>query len=267
MKLTEKNYYSEKANKEYCSYSEFKSFCGTGKSCGCEAHALACLNGSWKDEVSDALREGAYLDRYFEGTLEDYIEENQEYIFNKKGNKYANYIRCDEAIARCERDELFMKFMDGEKQKIFTFELFGLKWKSKLDVYHPHKAIVDLKYIKDLSEMKYVRDIGKVSWVEYYGYDIQGALYQKAVELNTGEKLPYYICAVDKGKYPDIEIIQIPDNLLSDTLSIIEYQSKRYRAVKYEGALPDRCGACDYCKATKVLTSPILVSDIGNDIR
>ncbi len=262
IKLTNDNYYTPEMKMKYASFSEFKSFCGTGKVAGCEEHAMAVLNGEWQDKVTDALWEGSYLDRYFEGTLDKFLEENQEIIFNKKGNKYANFQRCDEAIKRCERDKLFMTFMSGEKQKIFTFELFGLLWKSKLDVYHPDICIVDLKYIKDLKEMKYVKDWGKMPWIEYYGYDFQGALYQKAVEINTGKKLPFYICAVDKGEYPDIDIIQIPQSALDDALSIIEYQSKRYKAVKYDGATPDRCEDCDYCKATKVLTKPILATEL-----
>lgn len=259
MRLTAKNYYSKKANMEFCSYSEFKNFCGIGSHKGCETMAMAKLNGEWEEEPSQALLEGAYIDRYFEGTLDSYIEENWDTIHNRKGDKYAPFLRCDEAIERCKRDDLFMLFMSGEKQAIFTFELFGLKWKSKLDSYHPGKCIVDLKYIKDIRETFYVPDTGRVSWLEYYGYDYQGALYQKAVEINTGDKLPYYIAVVDKGKYPDIEIVQIPQSRLDNALSDIEYQSKRYKAVKYEGAEPERCGKCNYCKATKKLTTPISI--------
>lgn len=265
--LNNDNYYEGFNRIKYASFSEFKDFCGTGKIQGCEARSKAILEGKWYEEPSPAMLEGSYVDRFFEGTLDKFIEEQQNVIFNKKGEKYTNFKKCDEAIERCLRDKLFMKFMSGEKQKIFTFELFGMLWKSKLDVFHPHIAIVDLKYIKDLHEMKYVKDWGKMTWIEYFGYDFQGALYQKAVEINTGEKLPYYICAVDKGKYPDIDVIKIPQSMLDNALEIIEYQSKRYKAVKYEGAEADRCETCDYCRATKVLTKPILVSDLGNDIR
>lgn len=260
--VTAKNYYTPKMAIKYAGFSQFKDFCGTGFSKGCEARALAKLRGEWQDEITDALWEGSYLDRYFEGTLDVFLEENRDIIFNKKGDKYANFKRCDEAIERCLRDKLFMQFMDGEKQKIFTFEMFGMEWKSKLDVYHKDKLIVDLKYIKDIKETKYVPDFGRMSWIEYYGYDTQGAIYQKAVELNTGKKLPYYIAVVDKKKYPDIAIIQIPNSKLDNALSVVEYQSKRYKAVKLEGAEPDRCEDCDYCRATKVLTAPISLDEL-----
>lgn len=260
--VTAKNYYSKNMAMKYAGFSQYKDFCGTGKVSGCEARAMAKLKGEWQDEITDALWEGSYLDRYFEGTLDSFLEEHQDIIFNKKGAKYANFQRCDEAIERCKRDKLFMSFMAGEKQKIFTYELFGMEWKSKLDVYHKDKLIVDLKYIKDIKETKYVADWGRMTWVEYFGYDIQGALYQKAVELNTGKKLPYYIAVVDKGKYPDIAVIQIPNRILDNALALVEYQSKRYKAVKLEGATPDRCEECDYCKATRVLTSPISLDEL-----
>ena len=48
-------------------------------------------------------------------------------------------------IARIERDEYFMKYMSGQKQVIMTGELFGAKWKIKIDSYIPDVAIVDLK--------------------------------------------------------------------------------------------------------------------------
>lgn len=264
--LTNENYYNKENKIKYASFSEFKKFCGTGKSKGCEAEALAELRGEWKEEPTQAMYEGSYVDRYFEGTLEDYLVEKQSIIFNKKGDKYAPFKRCDKAIERCTKDKLFMQFMSGEKQRIFTFELFGMLWKSKLDVFHEGRAIIDLKYIKDLKEMKFVKDWGKMTWLEFYGYDTQGALYQKAVEINTGKKLPFYICAVDKGEFPDIAVIQVPQTMLDNALDLVEYQSKRYKAVKYGDVEPDRCEDCNYCKTTKVLTRPILVDELGNDL-
>ena len=53
-----------------------------------------------------------------------------------------------------------MLCMSGEKQVILTAELFGAKWKGKLDSYHnrksPYNSIVDLKVVKDLINEKYL---------------------------------------------------------------------------------------------------------------
>lgn len=266
MQIDKVNYYSLEAAMEYCGYSQFKDFCGNGKNTGCEAHALAVLKGEWKDEPTQALLEGQYVDAYFSGEFEQYVETHRDIIFNSRGSKYAHYIKADKAIERAERDKLFMQFLSGEPQRIFTAELFGMNWKIKTDFYHENKCIVDLKYIKDINETKFVKDIGHISWVEYYGYDIQGAIYQKVIELNTGKKLPYFICAIDKGEEPNIEIIQIPNNHLEYTLSLIEYQMKRYKEVKYGNAIPDRCEKCAYCKHTKILKHPIMLDELTGRI-
>ena len=55
-----------------------------------------------------------------------------------------------------------MDAMSGEKQRIFTFELFGVKWKAKLDSYNPGKAITDLKVVARMDRLQtMLREIGK----------------------------------------------------------------------------------------------------------
>ncbi len=66
MKLTNKNYYSQKANKEFFSVSQIKDFLK------CEAQAMAKLSGEWVEEPTTAMLIGSYVDSWFEGTLEDF---------------------------------------------------------------------------------------------------------------------------------------------------------------------------------------------------
>lgn len=261
-KLKSENYYNPEMAHKYCGYSQYKDFFGTGKYKGCEAKAMAILKGEWVEEPTPAMTVGSYADSFWDNTQEEWIEQHKDTVYNTRGKKYVDFEKADNALERCSRDKLFCQFMGGEHQKVMTANFFGLDWKIRMDSYNEGICIVDFKYIADLSEKKFVPDFGKVSWVEYYGYDIQGAIYQKVVEINTGKKLPYFLCAVDKGKEPDIEIIQIPDTILSDTLSLIEYNAPRYKAVKYDGAEPDRCECCDYCKHTKVLQHPIGLDEL-----
>ena len=79
---------------------------------------------------------GSYVDRYFEGTLDAFKSEHTE-MFKKDGNLKAEYVKADALIQRAERDELFMKYMSGEKQVIMTAELYGTPWKIKMDSYIP----------------------------------------------------------------------------------------------------------------------------------
>lgn len=151
MLLTSENYYSREANEEYLSVSQYKDFMGTYGKPGCEEYALAKLDGTWVEnmEDSDALMVGSYVDAHFEGTL-DLFKAQHPCMFKKDGTLMAKYIKANEMINRCERDPLFMQYMSGEKQVIMTADMFGAKWKIKIDSYHPGKCIVDFK---DLSEL------------------------------------------------------------------------------------------------------------------
>lgn len=211
MQLTSENYYSQEANQEYMSVSGYKDFAGTYGKMPCEFYGMEKLNGRWEDEKSTALLVGSYVDSYFEGSLEQFKKDNPE-IFTQKGELKANFKQAEEIIARIERDEYFMKYMSGQKQVIMTGELFGAKWKIKMDSYIPGVAIVDLKVMASITDLKWVKDIGYLDFVRYWGYDIQGAVYQEIVRQNTGEKLPFFIAGATKQTEPDIRIIHVTDN-------------------------------------------------------
>jgi len=262
MILTNENYHSKEANQAYLSTSQYKNFVGSAGKKGCEAFALAKINGEWEGKQSTAMLVGSYVDAHFEGTLDLFRAKNPE-IFTQKGGLKSEFKQAEEIIQRIERDPLFMSALSGEKQVIITFELFGAKWKAKLDslLLESNKLadpnITDLKVMKNIRQSFYIKDEGKVNFVEYWGYDIQAAIYQKGVELVYGKKLPFYIAAADKTDFPDIEVIGIPQEKLDDSLSLVEFNIKRILDLKAGLAEPDRCGMCDYCKHTKVLLAPI----------
>ena len=107
-----------------------------------------------------------------------------------------------------------------------------------------------------------VQDYGYASFVEYWGYTLQLAVYQKIVEINTGNKLPCYISVVTKETYPEIEVIYVDQLTLDHALNEIEMNMQSVLAVKNGDAEPIRCEHCDYCKSTKVLTGPINHQDL-----
>lgn len=261
MQLTAENYYSKEANREYMSVSQFKDFAGTYGKMPCEFYAMEKLEGRWEDEKTTALMVGSYVDAYFEGTLERFKEENPS-LFKRDGNLKAEYVKAEEIIARIERDEYFMKYMSGQKQVIMTGELFGTKWKIKIDSYIPDVAIVDLKIMASITDLKWVKDIGYLDFVRYWGYDIQGAIYQEIVRQNTGKKLPFYIAGATKEKEPDIRIIHVTDNYLQEALNLVEMNIPRILNVKSGEAEPDKCELCDCCRHNRVLTRPISIMDL-----
>lgn len=263
MILTSENYYSQEANREYISVSQYKDFVGTLGRPGCEAYAMAKLNEEWVEDMEDstALMVGSYVDAHFEGTL-DVFKAQHPCMFKRDGGLKAEYLRAEEVIQRIERDPLFMQYMGGEKQVIMTAEMFGHLWKIKIDSYHPGKCIVDLKVMRELRKAEYTKDFGYMNFIDYWGYHIQAAVYQEVVRINTGERLPFYIAAASKEEYPDIEVIQLEQTRLDEALAEVETNIPKVTMVKCREIEPLRCEACDYCKHTKVLTAPIWSGDL-----
>lgn len=261
MVLTSENYYSTEANLEYMSVSQYKDFAWTYGRVACEFAAIEKMAGRWKDKKTVPLLVGSYVDSYFEGTLDEFKSKNPE-IFRQDGGLRAPYAKADEIIQRIERDEYFMKFMSGQKQVIMTGELFGTKWKIKMDSYLPGIAIVDLKVMASITKLEWVRDIGYLDFVRYWGYDIQGAVYQEIVYQNTGQRLPFYIAAATKEAETDIQIIQITQNYLDEALGVVERTIPGVLRLKNGEQKPYRCELCDCCRHSRVLRHPITIGDL-----
>ena len=261
MVLTAENYYSKEANKEYMSVSQYKDFAGTYGKMACEFSAIEKLEERWAQKKTTPLLGGSYVDSYFEGTVGEFKKETPE-IFTQDGGLKAPYIQADKIIERMERDPLFMMYMSGKKQVIMTAELFGTKWKIKIDSYAEGIAITDLKVVESITKPKWVRDIGYLDFIRYWGYDIQGAIYQEVVYRNTGLRLPFYIAAGTKEEEPNIEVIQVTQNYLDEAKNMVEMNMPRILRVKNGEVEPDRCEMCDCCRHTKVLKRPISITNL-----
>lgn len=243
MTLIETNYFSPEAEAYYMGSTQFKRFMK------CPAEAMAILRGEWAEEKSTALLVGSYVDAHFSGTLDLFKAQHPD-IFKKDGTLKAEYEQANYIIGRIERDEMFMRYMNGGPQDILTGEIEGVPFKIKIDSYHKGRAIVDLKVIKDFAPVWDEEQRRKVPFVEFWGYDIQAAIYQ-AVE---GHQLPFMIAAATKEKpEPDIAIISIPQDRIDVCLEIVRQYAPVFQAIKRGEVEPTRCEHCDYCKSTKVL--------------
>ena len=251
--ITNENYFSRENEKKYMGSSQFKAFMN------CEAAALAEINGEYEKKKTAALLVGSYVDAHFEKTLDVFKAQNPE-LFKRDGSLKSDYVKAEEVISRIERDEMFMRYMSGEKQVIKTGRIAGIPFKIKIDSYHAGAAIVDMKIMKDC-ECMYKPGEGRLTFIEYWGYDIQGAIYQ-AVE---GNSLPFFIAGATKEEEPDIGIFQIPQGYLDAALDIVKEYAPRFQAIKDGRIEPVRCEKCSYCKRTKKLNKIITLEDLKNE--
>ena len=249
MVLNKLNYYSLEANKAYWSVSQFKAFNR------CEAAGLAEVEGRYRRETTDALLIGGYVDAYFSDDMEAFQERHADQMFTKKGELYAKFKDANTMINAIECQPLMMRMLEGDKQEIMSAVIDGIPWKVKMDVFNEDR-IVDLKTVKDFGDMWDETVGSRRSWIEYWGYDIQGAIYQKVVEKATGKKLPFYIAAVTKERVPDVAVIEIPQHILDAAYNLVQAKIERFDLIKTGEVEPIRCEKCEYCKTTKVLMQP-----------
>lgn len=262
MELTNENYHSIEARKEYMGYSQFKDFLT------CEKQALAKVNGEVEDKTSPALLFGSYVDNYFskEIPMDQFVAKHQE-MFTKQGALKADFKNIESVISTIEGDELLSKYLGGEHQVIMTGKIAGVKFKIKIDSYHPNKVIVDQKIMKDMKdawveerdEDGEKRNVKK-NFVMAWRYDLEGAIYQEIERQThlreTGEdrKLPFVLAVTTKEDAPDKELIQIDQDVLDKALAEVIEKAPRFDAIKRGEIEPKGCGDCNVCRKEKKLT-------------
>lgn len=263
LKLTAENYFSREADMQYMSASQFKSFRK------CEAAAMAELRGEWGKKDTTALRVGSYVDAYFGGELEQFKADHPE-MYKRDGTLKAEFVHAQKVAERLERDELARMLLSGKHQTIKVGKIAGVWYKTKSDslltarqveaickkfpqirelVPFGGAMIVDLKYMKDFDDIWDEVQGERVTFIEYWGYDFQGAIYQKV----DNRMLPFVIVGATKEAEPDIDAFYIPDDDLAFALSEVETLSPRYDAIKRGKIEPVGCGKCAYCRSVKRL--------------
>ena len=274
LKLDQSNYYTSQADLDYMSVSQFKGFAGTMYKRGCEAKALARISGTYVDEPTTDKLVGSYVDAHFEGALQSFVDANVVFVCTKSSiKKYedgkgslellAPFAKAEDVIARLESDPVFMEYCEGDRQVIMTGVLFGIPWKIRMDFYDLVAGrISDLKIMRDMQPVWSPVASCKVDFVRYWGYDIQGAVYQEIVRQNIGRRLPFYLCVGTKEAPPDLAVIEITQNYLDDGMAYVESKIERVKAVK-SGTLPAvPCGSCDCCRQGRKLSGPVPLSSI-----
>ena len=251
MKLTEKNYYSKAANECFFSVSQFKAFQK------CEAAAMAELRGEFSQERGRALLLGSYVDEMLTGTKKTqqaFIDANRSDLFKKNGDPYADIVQANETIERFRQQPKMMHYLGGKHQVIMTGEIEGVPFKIKMDSFDPEEYITDLKYMASLRSPNLFTPM-----VEYWGYDIQAAVYQEIVRQNIGKRLPFMFDVATKENPAHLVLGEISQYNMDKALDTVRNLVPRYQKIK-TGEIPaERCEdyGCDYCTTTKIITEPI----------
>ena len=262
MELTQENYYSVESNREYMSASQFKDFMK------CEVEALAKINGETQEEPSKAMLVGSYVDAYFSGEMEKFAAENPQ-IFKKDGTLLKDFEKANDIIKAIESDEMLMEYLNGEHQVIMTGVIAGVKFKIKIDSLLKN-IIVDQKIMSSIKELIWVEKEGrnvKTDFVEAFGYDIQGAIYQEIVRQNTGKKLPFVLAVTTKEENPDKALIEIDQYYLDKALEIVKEYAPHFDLVKQGVVPPVGCGKCPSCRIGLKVTGVVSYESLFNKVR
>lgn len=250
--LNSENYYSQDANREYFSVSQFKNMMK------CEAAEMAKLNGDYVEPSSNSLLVGSYTHAAFEGVkaFNDFCEKEHSSIFKSRGGKYSDFEQADRMIEVLKNDEFAMFALSGEKEQIFTGHLFGADWKIKVDNINLQQGFFsDLKTTQSLSKRYWSEKYEKyVSFVENYDYVLQMAIYREIIKQSTGYVLTPYIVAVTKENPPDKAILHFDENRFDFEMDYVETMLPSMIKTKQGQAKPIRCEKCAYCRSTKKLS-------------
>ena len=252
--------------------------------------AMAKLKGEYEQPKSSALFLGSFVDEMLTGTKKaqvKFIVDNFENIFQKSSRyikiperdrldfvrgefdelfkaenckPYAEIVQALETIERIKKQPLMMEHFKSRHQVIMTGEIAGVPFMIKMDNYKPGKFISDGKYMSSLRSPNLFEPM-----VKYWGYDIQGAVYQEIVYQNTGERLPFYLDIGTKEKPAHLAVAKIDQVDLDEALETVIRKAPRYQAIKKGEIEPERCEEydCNYCTETMIITEPIDSNFLG----
>lgn len=252
--LNRENYHSVDARQSFMGYSQFKNFLE------CEKNAMEIINGNVEEKNTDSLLFGSYVDAYFSKEMDYFVSNHPELFNSKTGELKKTFSGANKVIESIESDEKMMQYLNGEHQVIMTGIIAGVPFKIRIDSYHPGKAIVDQKVMKDVEPVwiELEDDFGKynkkVNFVEKYRYDLEGAIYQEVVRQNTGDKLPFILAITTKEEIPVNYLAKIDQSDLDIALQEVIEKAPRYYAIKQGKIKPNSCGNCNSCRKEKKVT-------------
>ena len=272
--ITNENYFSSEIAKKYLDVSTFKDFIGTPSKQGCEKRALERINGSYREEKTEALLLGSLVDEMLLGTsesLERFKEENPQLYSTRgatAGKLKSEFRRAEQMVNRAKQDKNFMSYLYGEHQKIMTGTLFGMDWRIKMDCYREGHFIADLKTCSKINDKVWCKEYGYNNIFFAYDYILQAAIYQEIVFQNTGERLKFVFPCISKQNVTDINLVFIDNDTLHRRIYGDEFnpgiasEVERIRLIMNGEVEPCECGRCDYCLPRKKIKNFLTLDEL-----
>ena len=188
------------------------------------------------------------------------VKERKEFVsgledlFRYDNKPYADIVQANDTLERFKQQPKMMHYISGKHQVIMTGEIEGVPFKIKMDSFDPDEYICDLKYMASLRSPNLFTPM-----IEYYGYDIQAAVYQEIVYQNIGKRLPFMFDVATKENPAHLALGQISQYNMDKALDTVKRLVPRYQKIKAGEIEAERCEDynCDYCTTTKVITEPI----------
>lgn len=232
--------------RDHLSYSAFKAFRN------CEAAAAA----GWKKD-SKAFLEGRFFEAALTGKMGEFLSENGECL-KRDGELKAEFVKAESAANRLlEQETIFDIIQRCEKQKEVKGEIAGIPFVGYIDLYDPETGdCYDIKYIRSFDPIWNSKDRIRESWHKYYGYGLQAAIYDELLGGGTRQ----HIIAATKETVPDIAFMCYTELALQISMTEILRDAPHYWAIAQGEKEPERCEQCEYCKLTRKLTLPQLIT-------
>lgn len=256
--------------KKTLSFSGIKSFHE------CEAEAVAVMNNKWDRKSTfspstiEAMNAGSFVHKSFESkeALDEFKKEHESDMFTKVGKLKSQFQIAEKMVNRLGSDPLFKAIYKGSKELEIFGKINDINFHGFLDCLNLEKNIfIDIKtirgsiYEKEWSESEH----RKIHWIESRKYLWQMAIYQELLRQSDDEKIGKniqpVIYAITKETFPDSSGITIPQEWLDDSLLEVQEASEKYIEV-LNGREPKRCERCNYCKATKLNTHTISITEL-----